>query len=134
MKFAEDGDRPQCGTVYVASPKRHLSITTEGTFQLSNGPLIHHLASSANPLFESAALAFGSNVVAVVLTGGDGDGSDGVPAVAKVGGTVIVQDPRTALIPEMPESAIRTGAVDRVLSLPEIAKAIVELTATWPRG
>jgi two-component system chemotaxis response regulator CheB len=131
VKLAEEGETPLCGTVYLASPTRHLAIARDGTFQLVDGRRIHHLTSSANPLFQSAARSFGANVVAVVLTGRDSDATEGVQAVAAAGVMVLVEDPESAFVPGMPDSALRTGAVDRVLTLPEIADAIVELTSPW---
>jgi two-component system chemotaxis response regulator CheB len=89
---------------------------------------IHHLNSSANPLFESAAKILGPGVVAVVLTGGDSDGTDGVQEVKAAGGTVIVQDEASSQCFSMPESAIRTGAVDYILPIEKIGPALVRLT------
>jgi two-component system chemotaxis response regulator CheB len=134
VKFAEEGEAPTCGTVYLAVPTKHLALGADRRFRLVEGQRIHHLTSSANPLFESAARAFGANVVAVVLTGRDGDGTDGVQGVAEAGGTVIVEDPQTAFMPQMPASALETGVVDRVLPLPRIADAIVNLTDPWGGG
>jgi two-component system, chemotaxis family, protein-glutamate methylesterase/glutaminase len=67
------GERLQPGRVYLAPARRHLVIQGNGTFGTIAGPKIHHLHSSANPLFETAAKALGPGVVAVVLTGGDSD-------------------------------------------------------------
>jgi chemotaxis response regulator CheB len=134
VKFAEEGESPVCGTVYLASPTSHLALGADRAFHLVDGRRIHHLRSSANPLFESAAQVFGANVVAVVLTGRDGDGTDGVQGVAEAGGTVIVEDPQTAFMPQMPASALETGVVDRVLALPRIAGAITDLTRGWRTG
>src|SRR5512140_2964489 len=66
------------GTVHIARPDLHLVVHDPGSFSLSDGRRIRHVRSSANPLFESAASVFGARVLAVVLTGGDSDGTDGV--------------------------------------------------------
>jgi two-component system chemotaxis response regulator CheB len=79
---------------------------------------------SVDRLFESAAKAFGADVVAVVLTGMGDDGRKGVQAIKQAGGCVIAESEKTAVIFGMPQQAIRTGAVDHVLELGDIATAI----------
>ena len=126
---AKERDRLKPGVVYVARPDRHLSISNAGRVHYSNGHhKIRHLLSSANPLFESSAEAFGPGVIGVVLTGTDGDGTDGVQAIKRCGGTVIAQNEATSQFFGMPASAIGTGAVDYVLPLEEIGPALCRLT------
>ena len=81
-------------------------------------------APSVDRMFESAAKHFGQDLLAVVLTGMGDDGRRGVRAVREGGGTVIAESEETAVIFGMPQQAIRTGAVDAVLPLSEIAPAI----------
>jgi two-component system chemotaxis response regulator CheB len=81
-------------------------------------------APSVDRLFESAAAAMGSDVIAVVLTGMAGDGAAGVRAVKAARGTVVCEAPDTAIVPGMPEAAIATGAVDEIAPLAGIAAAI----------
>lgn len=64
-------------------------------------------------------------MLAIVLTGSDGDGADGCQSVAAASGTVIVQDPKTAYAPAMPRSAIATGVVDAAIPPDRIADEIV---------
>jgi two-component system chemotaxis response regulator CheB len=125
---ARAGERLSPGVVYVAPADKHLVIRADRTFGVTNGRKIHHVRSSADPLFQSAAQVSGSGVLAVVLTGGDSDASDGVLAVKAAGGTVIAQDRATSDHFGMPGSAIRTGAVDYILPLEEIGPTIVRLT------
>lgn len=77
VKDAEDGKALRNGTAFLAPPGRHLLVNAGGTLSLSEGPKVHHVRPSADPLFESAALVFGPRAVAVVLTGAGSDGSDG---------------------------------------------------------
>ena len=126
---AMTGHRLRPGTIYLARPDRHLMFSDTGTFRYTDGTRIRFLRSSANPLFESAARVFGSNAVAVVLTGSGMDGTDGVQAVKTGGGVVIAQDPATSAHPDMPAAAINTGAVDYVLPLEQIAPTLVHLLA-----
>jgi two-component system chemotaxis response regulator CheB len=127
VKTAEQGERMQPSTVYLAPPEHHLVVDSDLRLSFVNGRKIRHVHSSANPLFESAARALPGRVIAVVLTGYDSDATDGVQAVKLSGGTVIAQDETTSERFNMPHSAIGTGCVDRVLPLPEIAPALVAL-------
>lgn len=97
---------------------------------LLDGRRLRHVASSANPLFESAAAALGSRVIAAVLTGCDRDATDGVQAVKRAGRFVIAQNEATSQIFDMPRSAIATGSVDRVLPLQDIGPALAALAAS----
>ncbi|MFI6054024.1 chemotaxis protein CheB [Streptomyces violascens] len=130
VKLAEDGEHAEPGTVYVAPPDRHLLVGPEGTLTLSSSKLVHFLRPSADLLFESVAGAYGSRAVVCVLTGTGNDGAMGVEAVRSRGGTVIVEDPGTAEFKGMPQAAVRTGAVDYVLPLEEIAAVIRGLVET----
>jgi two-component system, chemotaxis family, protein-glutamate methylesterase/glutaminase len=127
VKTATEGERMMAGMVYLAPPHAHLMVDRELRVSLKDGSKIRHVLSSANPLFESAALALPGRVIAVVLTGYDRDATDGVQAVRLSGGTVIAQDQATSQSFGMPASAIETGCVDRVLPLQEIGPALVAL-------
>jgi chemotaxis response regulator CheB len=78
-------------------------------------------------LFESAAMAYGSNVIGVVLTGANADGSKGAARIKERGGFVVVQDPATAESPAMPQAAVAATRVDRILPLERIGPFLVEL-------
>jgi len=129
VKGAEDGETLRPGTVYVAPADRHLVVRPDLTLSLIDGHRIRFVRSSANPLFDSAAYALDGRVVAVVLTGGGTDATDGVQVVKGMGGVVIAQDPATAEHSGMPGAAVATGAVDYVLPLDEIAPALLRLVA-----
>jgi two-component system chemotaxis response regulator CheB len=127
VKIAEQDERMDPGTVYLAPPDAHLFVAPDLRVSLKDGSRIRHVLSSANPLFESAARALPGRVIAVVMTGYDRDATDGVQAVRLSGGTVIAQDRPTSQSFGMPGSAIQTGCVDRVLPLQEIAPALLDL-------
>ena len=127
VKDAEDGEEIHPCTVYVAPPGIHLVVEATGRFALVDGLKVKHARPSGDVLFASAAEAFESRVIALVLTGGDGDGSTGVSIVKQHGGTVISQDEASAVASGMPRSAIATGDVDYVLPLAYIASALEEL-------
>jgi two-component system chemotaxis response regulator CheB len=129
VKWAEEGDRLRPGAVFLAPPDRHLVVNPGGTLSLSHAPRVHHVRPSAEPLFSSAAAAYGPRAVAVVLTGGDANGSAAVRDVKRAGGTVIAQDEATSEHFDMPRAAIATGAVDHVVPLGRIAPLLEELVA-----
>jgi len=127
VRQAEEGDQLAPATVYIAPPDRHLLVTPDGTVSLSQSELVHFLRPSADLLFESVAASYRDRAIAVVLTGTGRDGAMGVQAIKKMGGTVIVQDEKTAEFFGMPGAAIQTGQADFILPLDEIASALVTL-------
>jgi two-component system chemotaxis response regulator CheB len=115
------------GHVYIAPPDRHLTLTALETFHLDHGPKIDFHRPAADALFKSAAIAFGPRVIGVVLTGGDGDGTEGLKAMHATGGLSIVQDPSEALAPSMPRHAITGDHPDFVVKLADMADLICRL-------
>jgi two-component system chemotaxis response regulator CheB len=126
---AKQGERAVPGTVYLAPPDHHLLIDASGVLTLTHTELVHFVRPSADLLFESAAAGFGERAIAVVLSGSGSDGTMGVRAIKKMGGTVIVQDQQTSEYYGMPGAAVQTGAVDFVLPLEEIAPALQTLVS-----
>jgi two-component system, chemotaxis family, protein-glutamate methylesterase/glutaminase len=130
VKQASEGDSLCMGTVAIAPPDQHLLVNPDGTLSLSHSKMVHFVRPSADLLFESVAASFKDRAIAVVLTGSGSDGSMGVRAIKKMGGTVIAQDLATAEFAGMPGAAVQTGSVDFVLPLGEIAPALVTLVTT----
>jgi two-component system chemotaxis response regulator CheB len=130
VKTAEVGETPQPGSIYLAPPDRHLSIAADGSFRLTEGVLIHHTHSAADPLFRSAAEVHRDRVIAVVLTGGLGDAAEGARAVGLAGGIVLAQNEATSQVFSMPKATIATGHADAVLAIEEIGPALVRLVET----
>lgn len=122
---AEDKQWIRPGTVYLAPANYHL-LVERGEFNLSVDEKVRYSRPSVDVLFQSAADAYGEHVVAVVLTGANDDGAQGVKRVKERGGLVVVQDPETAEAPEMPRAAIAAATVDRVLPLDRIASFLVD--------
>lgn len=127
VKQAQQDDRLEPGWVYIAPPDHHLLVNHDGLIYLSQSEPVHFVRPSADLLFESLAVSYGECVIAVVLTGSGSDGEMGVKAVKEKGGTVIAQDEHSAEYFGMPGAAIATKCVDFVLSLDEIAPALVTL-------
>ena len=132
VKNAEPSESFVAGTVYIAPPDSHLIVGTDRCFHLRDGTRVNFLRSAADPLIRSAAHSLNGKVIAVILTGGGRNGTDGVRDVRALGGAVIAQDPLTALHSGMPRAAIATGAVDYVLPLEEIGPMLVRLTSVGP--
>jgi two-component system, chemotaxis family, protein-glutamate methylesterase/glutaminase len=127
VEAAVEGTKVNRGHVYLAPPDRHILINRDSTVSLTQTELVNFVRPSADLLFESVAAAFGERAIAVVLTGAGRDGSTGVAAIKRRGGTVIAQDETPSEFFGMPSAAIRTGTVDFVLPLGEIAPALVAL-------
>ncbi|HEX7154587.1 MAG TPA: chemotaxis protein CheB [Thermoanaerobaculia bacterium] len=114
------------GTVYLAPADYHL-LVERGEFSLSVDAAVAYSRPSVDVLFESAADAYGPGVIGVVLTGANSDGARGAVRVKKRGGFMVVQDPKTAEAPSMPQAAIDAAKVDRILPLDRIGPFLVEL-------
>ena len=126
---AQSGDVLCHSRVFVAPPNHHLSVDHGGHLKLSSATAekIHFARPSAEPLFATVASVYKKHAIAVVLTGGDGDGSIGVQLIKDAGGRVIAQDRPTSQDFSMPETSINTGDVDFILPLEKIAAKLIEL-------
>jgi two-component system chemotaxis response regulator CheB len=121
VREAEDKEAISRGTAYLAPPDYHLLVELDKSFALSSDEPVHFSRPSIDVLFESAADAYGSALIAIVLTGANADGAKGMGAVAAAGGTAIVQNPESAFAAAMPESALELTPNARVMTLDEIA-------------
>ena len=122
---ARDGVELAPGRVWVAPAGQHL-VVRGGRVRLGRGPHINGVRPAIDPLFMSAALEAGPRAVGVVLSGHLDDGTAGCEAIRRAGGSVLVQDPDTALAPDMPQSVIDHVGVDFRLSPEALAEALTE--------
>ena len=120
----EDGAPIELGCVYVAPPDRHL-LVENGHVRLVRGPRENGARPAVDPLFRSAARAYGARVIGIVLTGNLDDGTSGLMSIKSAGGLAIVQDPDDALYGGMPSSALRHVRADHVATLDEIPGILV---------
>jgi two-component system chemotaxis response regulator CheB len=126
--ICEAGDKEpiEPGKIYIAPADYHLLVEEDG-FALSTEGAVRYSRPSIDVLFDTAADVYAERLVGVVLTGANDDGAYGLMRVRRRGGLTIVQDPSTAERPEMPQSAIATGAAQRVVPLDEIATLLASL-------
>lgn len=108
-------------SVYIAPSNYHLLVEEDRTFSLSVTEKINYARPSIDVLFETAAFAYGSALIGVILTGANKDGVQGLKKIKESGGLTIVQDPKTAQISTMPQKAISAFNVDYILPLQKIA-------------
>jgi two-component system, chemotaxis family, protein-glutamate methylesterase/glutaminase len=124
-----DGERIVMGRIYIAPPDFHL-LVDRNAIRLVRGPREHGHRPAIDPMFRSAALAFGPRVIGVVLTGNLDDGTSGLAAIKRRGGLALAQDPDDALFPSMPQSAIEHVAVDRISPIRSMWPALDALMKT----
>ncbi|ASV10690.1 MULTISPECIES: chemotaxis protein CheB [Leptospira] len=127
IKEAEEKEKIEPGTVYVAPPNYHLLIERDKTVSLSVTERVNFSRPSIDVLFESASDAYGDRLIGIVLTGANSDGAKGLKKIKENGGLAIVQDPLCSEASLMPESAIRAGPVDHILSLEKITELLIRL-------
>lgn len=108
---AVDGEALRPGRIYVAPPDHHL-LVEPGLLRLSRGPRENSTRPAIDPLFRSAAQAYGPRVFGVILSGTMNDGTAGFSVIKRLGGTTLVQAPEDAVFPGMPQSALSNTAVD----------------------
>ncbi len=123
---ATEGMRIEQGKIYVAPPGHHL-LLEQGSVHLGTGPKERYVRPAADVLFRSAASAYGSRVVGIVLTGIGQDGTAGLQAVKQSGGVTVVQDPTEAAWSSMPQSALEQVEVDYTLPLLRLAPLLIRL-------
>jgi two-component system chemotaxis response regulator CheB len=133
VREAEDKDPVVPGTIYFAPPDYHLLIDRgEAGMQLAlsaDAPILFS-RPSVDALFESAADAYGSRLLGVILTGASRDGATGLAAVGRAGGRTVVQDPATAAMPLMPRAAAETWPDADIQSLEAIAAMMSGITGS----
>jgi len=133
IRDAEDGETMKPGHVYLAPADYHL-LVEPGRLTLSVEEPVQYSRPSIDVLFESAADAYRSRLIGVVLTGANADGAAGVKKIKSRGGIVVVQDPETAEARAMPEAAIAAANVDRVLPVSKIATFLISRCAAEVAG
>jgi two-component system chemotaxis response regulator CheB len=132
VREAADKEEIVPGTVYFAGSGYHLSVERDRTFSLSCEPPVHFARPAIDVLMESSADAYGAALAAILLTGANHDGADGMAAVRARGGFTVVQDPADAQVSTMPASAINRCKPNLILPLARIHALLPMLEMNEP--
>jgi two-component system chemotaxis response regulator CheB len=128
---AREGEPVRAGRIVVAPPDHHLLLQAPdgrgGLLRVTNGPRQNRVRPSIDVLFRSAAVAYDSRVIGLLLTGMQDDGVDGLRAIQRCGGVTIVQEPAEAEFPELVQAALAAMTVDYRLPIVEIARLLNRL-------
>lgn len=127
VREPEDKEPIRPGQVYLAPSNYHMYVETGYSFALSTEEQVRYSRPSIDLTFESAAAFYRDKLVAIILSGANTDGADGIRKVKECGGLTIVQDPLEASIKTMPEAAINNTKIDHILKIKEIVEFINKL-------
>jgi two-component system chemotaxis response regulator CheB len=130
VKEAEDKEPLAAGTLYVAPPDYHLFVERRRCVSLSVDEVMHFSRPAIDPLFESAAGAYGPALVGVLLSGANEDGARGLQRIVARGGRALVQAPSTAQVPTMPEAGARLAPACLRLTPAELGVHLAGLART----
>ncbi|MCW3080636.1 chemotaxis protein CheB [Segetibacter sp.] len=115
--------------IYIAPQNYHTLIEKDRSFSLDYSEAIKFSRPSIDVTFESAARVYKNNLLSILLSGANNDGTDGIKTVIKNGGSAIVQDPSTAEFPAMPRSALAAVPDVAVLNFFRISNYINSLNS-----
>jgi two-component system chemotaxis response regulator CheB len=130
--IASDGQSIKPGFAYIAPADHHLMVD-ETKLQLTKGAQENRARPAIDPLFRSAAIAYGNRTIAILLTGYLDDGTSGMIAVQRCGGQTIVQDPHDAAYPDMPLNALNQMHPDYCVPVAEMG-AVLSVLLTKSMG
>lgn len=132
VREARDGDRLERGLVLIAPGGRHLMLRkSAGQYfaVVQDGPPVNRHKPSVDVLFRSAAECAGADVLGILLTGMGDDGARGMKLLHDGGARTIAQDEASCVVFGMPKEAIKLGAVDDILPIDQVARAILQFDA-----
>jgi two-component system chemotaxis response regulator CheB len=118
------------GHLYLAPSDHHIIINDKKKILITKGAHENRSRPAIDPLFRSAAVAYGNGTIAILLTGYLDDGTAGMKVVKECGGICIVQDPRDAQYPDMPQNALQTVAIDYCLPLSEMGGLLYQILSS----
>jgi two-component system chemotaxis response regulator CheB len=132
-EHAKHGSKLKPGYLYLAPSDHHLMVDNDETILVTKGAQENRSRPGIDPLFRSAAVAFGTKVIGVLLTGYLDDGTAGMKVIKRCGGTCIVQDPADADYPDMPKNALNQVKVDHCLPIDEMGTLLNKLISKAPK-
>ncbi len=129
VKEAEDDDSVVRGRVLIAPGNKHTLLKRSGAryyVEVKDGPLVSRHRPSVDVLFRSASRYAGKNAVGVIMTGMGDDGAKGMKEMHDTGAWTIAQDEASCIVYGMPCEAVKTGGVDEIVPLKNIAAAVLK--------
>jgi two-component system chemotaxis response regulator CheB len=129
VREGQENDSVLPGTCLIAPGNFHMLLRRSGAryyIEVKTGPMVHHQRPAVDPLFKSVAKYAGANAVGVVLTGMGSDGAEGAKIMKEAGAKILAQDEASCVVFGMPKETIKTGCVDRVVSLRNMPQAILD--------
>ncbi len=129
VREAKDGDRLERGVALIAPGGRHMQlqkINGQYYVKVLDGPPVNRHKPSVDVLFRSAAECAGRDALAIIMTGMGDDGARGMKTMHDQGARCIAQNEETCVVFGMPKEAIKLQAVDDILPLESIARAILQ--------
>jgi two-component system chemotaxis response regulator CheB len=127
IREVEEKDLLQAGVVYICPADYHVLLERDRSFSLDYSERVNFSRPSIDVSFRSAADVYGEGLVALLLSGGNADGAEGMAYVKQRGGFTIVQDPVTAEVPYMPQQALLRVGVDVVAATGELPAVVSAL-------
>jgi two-component system chemotaxis response regulator CheB len=130
VKEAADGDTVMPGRALIAPGGLHMLLRRSGAryyVEVKDGPEVHHQRPSVEILFNSVARYAGANAVGCILTGMGADGAHGLLAMRTAGARTVAQDQATSVVFGMPGEAIKCGAAEKVVPLPDVARTLIQM-------
>lgn len=129
---ASTGKTLQPGHLYLAPSDHHLMVSDDGQLLVTKGAQENRSRPAIDPLFRSAGVAYGNRVIGILLTGYLDDGTAGMEVIKRCGGICIVQDPKDAEYPDMPQNALNQVDIDHCVPVGEMGRLLYELLAAKP--
>ena len=130
IKEGAENDSVLPGTCLIAPGNYHMLLKRSGAryyVEIKDGPMVHHQRPAVDVLFKSVAKYAGANAIGVVLTGMGSDGAEGIKIMKQAGAKTLAQDEASCVVFGMPKEAIKTGCVDKVVSLRNMPQGILDM-------
>ena len=125
--YAENNMKIKVGSIYIAPSDHHLMIEKPGYLLITKGATENRFRPAIDPLFRSAAVAYGNKVIGILLTGYLDDGTSGLMAIQRCGGICIIQDPKDADYPDMPLNALNQMKPDYCVPINEMGSLLFKI-------
>ena len=116
------------GNIYLAPSDYHLLFENDFSFSLDHSERVNYSRPSIDVAFQSAAGVFRNRLTALLLSGANIDGVEGLKSIKDFGGTVCIQDPESAMVPYMPAQAAIAMKIDYILQPENMADFINQLS------